>query len=207
MKKYFLPLITGITLVLYSCGQHAKKVDEGQIKKNEYSSKEVGWTIEIPKNWTVTDLEKTKESTERGMKIIKEATDEEFDYSGLKNLITFQKDKFNIFQSSSEPFKLEYNGEWEENDHSLKILLYETYKNQGIKADSSETTIEKIDGLDFRTYSFTLYNPKGEPILTQVMYNRLINGLSFSVNINYNNENDRDVMLKAFKSSSFTHRR
>lgn len=141
------------------------------------------------------------------MKIIKEATDEEFDYSGLKNLITFQKDKFNIFQSSSEPFKVEINGEWEENDIYLKGLLYKTYENQGIKADSSETTIEKIDGLDFRTYSFILYGPKGEPILTQVMYSRLINGFSFAVNINYNNKRDRNVMLKAFKNSKFTQRR
>lgn len=208
MKKLFFSLITGTSLLLVSCGQAAtKKTDEGEIREQEYFSKEIGWTIEIPQGWTVTDLEKTKESTERGMKAIQESTNTKIDYSELKNLITFQKNQSNLFQSSSEPFKPQYEGEWEEHLQYVKALAYETYENQGIKADSSETTIEKINGLDFHTFSYTIYGPKDEVILKQILYSRLINGFDFGVNINYTNENDRDVMLKAFKNSKFTQRR
>lgn len=207
MKRLFLTLTIGTALSLCSCKEPAKKTDEGEIREQEYFSKEIGWTIEIPQGWTVNDLEKTKESADRGMKAIQESTNTEIDYSELKNLITFQKNQSNLFQSSSEPFKPEYEGEWEEHLQYVKALAYETYENRGIKADSSETTIEKINGLDFHTFSYTIYGPKDEVILKQILYSRLINGFDFGVNINYNNENDRDVMLKAFKNSKFTQRR
>lgn len=121
----------------------------------------------------------------------------------MKNLISFQKNQFNIFQSSSEPFELEYEGEWEETNSELKEIIYKTYLNQGIKADSSATIIEKIDGLDFHKYSFTIYSPKGKVILNQIMYSRLINGFDFGVNINFNNDKDKDELLKVLRNSKF----
>ena len=114
-----------------------------------------------------------------------------------------QINQFNIFQSTSEPFELEYEGEWEENIRELKEILFATYKNQGIKADFSATSIEKINGLDFHTYSFTIYSPKGIVILKQLLYSRLINGYDFGVNLNYNNDKDRDELLRVFINSKF----
>lgn len=209
MKKLFFTLTIGVSIFLiFSCGRTTtKKTDEGQIREKEYTSAEIGWTMDIPEGWQVTDLEKTKKSAERGQKAIEESTNTEVDLSNVRNLITFQKNPFNIFQSSSEPFKLEYEGEWEENNRYLKTLIFDTYKNKGMKVDSTPTTIEKIDGLDFHCYTFTIYGPKGEAILKQLMYSRLINGFGFNVNINYNNEKDRDEMLNSFRKSTFNKRR
>ena len=205
MKKILFTIFTGIALSLTSCGQvdPNKNIDEGKVEGNVYTSEEIGWTIEIPKGWTVIDKEKTKETNEKGLKALEETMGGEIDYSGLKSLISLQKDQFNIFQSTSDPFKLEYEGEWEENNSALKEILYTTYLNQGMKTDSSATTIEKIDGLEFHKYSFTIYSPKGEVILKQIMFSRLINGFDFGVNINYNNDKDRDELLKVFKNSKF----
>lgn len=205
MKKILFTIITGISLSLTSCGQvdPNKNIDEGNVEGNIYTSKEIGWTIEIPKGWTVVDKEKTKETNEKGLKALEETIDGEIDFSGLKNLISLQKDQFNIFQSTLEPFELEYEGEWEENNAALKEIIYTTYLNQGMKSDSSATTIEKIDGLEFQKYSFTIYSPKGEVILKQIMFSRLINGFDFGVNINYNNDKDRDELLKVFRKSKF----
>lgn len=205
MKKTIFTIITGIAISLTSCGQADpnKNIDEGKVEGDIYTSQEIGWTIEIPKGWAVIDKEKIKETNEKGLKAIEETIDGEIDYSGLKNLISFQKNRFNIFQSTSEPFELEYEGEWEENNAVLKDIIYSTYENQGIKADSTATKIETIDGLDFQTYSFTIYSPKGEIILRQIMYSRLINGFDFGANINYNNDKDRDELLKVFRNSKF----
>ncbi|RAR48403.1 hypothetical protein [Flavobacterium lacus] len=205
MKKLLFTIIVGISLSLTSCGQvdPNNNIDEGKVEGNIYTSQEIGWTIEIPKGWTVIDKEKTKETNEKGLKAIEETIDGQVDYSGLKNLISFQKNQFNIFQSTSEPFELEYEGEWEENNAALKEIIYTTYLNQGIKTDSSATTVEKIDGLEFQTYSFRIYSPKGEVILKQIMFSRLINGFDFGVNINYNNDKDRDELLKVFRNSKF----
>lgn len=205
MKKIFFVIITGLAVTLASCGQFDpnKNIDEGKVEGNIYTSEEIGWTIEMPKGWTVIDKEKTKKTNEKGLKAIEETIDGKVDYSGLKNLISFQKNQFNIFQSTSEPFKLEYEGEWKKNNAALKEIIYTTYRNQGIKTDSSATTIEKIDGLEFHKYSFTIYSPKGEVILKQIMFSRLINGFDFGVNINYNNDKYRDELLKVFRNSKF----
>lgn len=205
MKKILFTIFTVLLLSLTSCGQTDpnKNIDEGKIEGNIYTSQEIGWTIVIPKSWTIVDKEKNKEINEKGLKALEETLEGEVDYSKLKNLISLQKDQFNNFQSTSEPFELEYDGEWEENNSALKEIIYTTYLNQGIKADSSATTVEKIDGLDFQRYSFTIYSPKGEALLKQIMFSRLINGFDFGVNINYNNDKDRDELLKVFRNSKF----
>lgn len=204
MRKYLF--IIACTLILItSCVQRDpnKSVDEGTVENNTYTSSEIGWTIEIPKGWKVIGKDIKKRRTEKGLNAIQEVIDGEIDYSNLKDLIAFEKNRFNIFQSTSELFNLEYEGEWEENHAALKEIIYSTYLNQGIKVDSSSTTIEKIDNLDFHSYTFTVYGLKGEIILKQIIFSRLINGFDFGVNINYNNYKDRDEMLRVFKSSKF----
>ncbi len=205
MKRILFTVITGFTIILTSCGEvdPNKNIDEGKVDGNFYTSNDIGWTIEIPKGWKIVEKEKTQEMNERGFKALEETLENEIDYSGLKNLISFQKNQFNLFQSSSEPFDLEYEGEWDDNNAALKEIIYSTYENQGIKVDSSTTKIENLDGLDFQTFSFTLYGSKGEVILKQIMYSRLINGFDFCVNINYNNDQDRDELLKVLRNSKF----
>lgn len=205
MKNFFFTIIAGFSLSLTSCGQvdPNKNIDEGKVEGNIYTSQEIGWTIEIPKGWKVIDKEKIEEINEKGLKVIEETIGGQVDYSGLKNLISFQKNQFNMFQSTSEPFALEYEGEWEENNAALKEIIYSTFLNQGIKTDVSATTVEIIDGLEFQRFGFTIYSPNDEVILKQIMYSRLINGFDFGVNINYNNDNDRDELLAVFRNSKF----
>jgi hypothetical protein len=205
MKALFQLTLLGVLLLISSCKQidPNKQVDEGKVVKNTYTSEDIGWTIEIPKGWTIVEKDKTEELNTKGLKAIAEVVDGEIDVSGLKHLISFQKNQFNIFQSTSEPFKVEYDGEWEVNNAELKKIMYSAYLNQGIKVDSSATSTINVDGLDFRYYSFTIYGPKGEIILNQAIYSRLINGLDFGVNLNYNNEKDKIEMMTAWKSSKF----
>lgn len=205
MKKMLFTILTGMLITVTSFGQTNpnKNIDEGKVEGNIYTSQEIGWTIKIPEGWKVIDKNKTKETNEKGLKALEETIEEDIDYNGLKNLISFQKNQFNTFQSTSEPFELEYEGEWEENNSALKEIIYTTYLNQGMNADSSTTTIEKIDGLDFHKYSFTIYSFEGEVILKQIIFGRLINGFDFGVNINYNNDKDRDELLKVFGNSKF----
>lgn len=204
MKKNIFILITGVLITLYSCGivNPNNTVDEGKVDENIYTSEEIGWSIEIPKGWEVTTMEYKEQKEKKGYDALKEVIGD-FDYNELKNLIGFKKGQFNIFQSTSEPFELEYEGEWEDNNQLLKEVMFHTFENQGIKVDTTATKIEKIDGLDFHSFSFKVFDPKGKVILTQIVYSRLINGFDFGVNINYNNDKDRDEMLNAWHNSKF----
>ncbi len=190
--------------VLFSCKTDPnKQIDEGKITENIYHSEEIGWTMEIPKGWNITHKSAIDRRTKKGLEALSETAGVEIDANGLKQLLNFQKNKFNIFQSVSEPFKEEYEGEWEENNIELKKLIYITYLEKGIKVDSTETITIKIDGLEFKSSKFTIYSPKGEVILNQIMYSRLINGLDFGVSINYNNESDKKEILEAWLNSKF----
>lgn len=204
MKKILTIASLLATLILSSCRQPDpnEQIDEGTVKENTYTSEEIGWTIEIPDGWTVIEIEQTKANNEKGLKAIEETIEGEIDFSGLKNLIGFQKNQFNIFQSTSEKFELEYEGEWKDNNEAIKELLYTTYTNQGIDIDTSSSQTA-IDGLDFEVFHVTVYAPNGEIILHQDMYSRHINGFDFGVNLNYNNDKDKDALMTSWKNSKF----
>ncbi|MBJ2176338.1 hypothetical protein JBL43_18950 [Aureibaculum sp. A20] len=194
-----------IILLITSCKKvnSNEAVDEGSVNSNVYNSKEIGWTITIPNDWKVTTKQQSQSHTNKGKEILENQIGDNINISGLKNLIGFQKNPFNSFQSTSEPFEIEYPGEWKENNILLKKLMYDTYTDQDMKTDTSATTVVNIDGLDFQTYEFIIYGPDGEEIIKQQMYNRLINGFDFGVNINYNNEADKKEMLDAWVNSKF----
>lgn len=202
----FISILSVISIVVFtSCKPKDpnQQIDEGLVNKNTYTSNEIGWTINIPEGWSVTTREQNEQNQQKGLKAFENVIDEDIDLSRFKNLIGFQKNQFNSFSSTSEPFVEQYEGEWEENNTWLKMMMCSTFEQQGIKIDSSETYIELIDGLKFLTYEFTIYGPKGEAIMHQLMYTRLINGYDFGVNINYTNYDDKKELIDAWKSSKF----
>ena len=71
-----------------------------------------------------------------------------------------------------------------------------------MKFDTSSSTM-KIDGLDFEAFHITIFDPKGDTLICQDMYNSYINGYDFGVNINYDNQEDKETMMKVFRRSKF----
>jgi hypothetical protein len=204
--KLIYPYFTSFALLLLAaCGKvdPNQQIDEGSVSEDIYTSEEIGWTIPIPKGWEIVTLNQTKEYLEKGIDAVEEVVDADVDYSNLKNLISFKKNRSNLFSSTSEPFTIEYEGEWEENNELLKELILETFDKQGIKAEASPTEIELIDELEFQTYEFTMKLPNGDVFLRQKIYSRHINGFDFGANISYDNETFGSEMLSAWKQSKF----
>jgi hypothetical protein len=201
MRIYILTILTLILFV--SCKTDPnKQVDEGTVKENKYHSNEIGWTIEIPKGWNVTQRGESQKREDKGLKAINEANGIDYDASGLKQLISFQKDRLHIFAATSEKFELEYDGEYEEQKKMVKELLYNTYAENGIKIDTTSSK-EKIDNLEFDLFQITVYNPKGGIMLYQDLYCRYMNGLDFGVNLNYINDKEKKELMKVWKNSKF----
>jgi hypothetical protein len=201
MRIYILPIL--IFTFLTSCKTDPnKQIEEGTVKENIYYSKEIGWTIEIPKGWKVTQLEKSLEREKKGLKLINEANGIDYDASGLKQLLSFKKDRFHVFQSSSEKAEIEYDGEYEENKKLVREMLYETYASNGIKIDTISSK-EKIDNLEFDLFRIKVYGPKGNVILYQNLYSKYINGRDFGVNLNYIKEKEKMELMNVWRNSKF----
>lgn len=183
-----------------SCG---KKEQDENIDGRTYTSRDIGWTINIPDRWEIVSQDRLEKLDKKGLEAIESVVEGSVDYSKLKHLISFSNNQFNIFQSTIEPFESEYDGEWEDINKALKEIILRTYKENGIRADATEISNESIDGLVFQKYEVTLYSPKGEVFLRQLMYSKLINGFDFGLSISYNNSLDKNIMLKAWRDSRF----
>src|SRR5687768_10775775 len=202
MKNQLKFITIGLILVLLSCKSDPnKQIDEGTVHGDMYSSDEIGWTIKIPEGWKVTSRDELQEHDENGLKAMQEVQGE-IDVTGLKHLVSFQKDQFNNFSSTSEPFNAGYEGKWEDNNRALQELLYETYRQQGIEVDTSSSKA-LVDALEFEVFYIAIHGPDGQIILNQELYSRYINGFDFGVNINYNNSKDKDEMTVVWKDSKF----
>lgn len=194
-------IFISIVLLIVACRQDPnKQIEEGQVNGDVYESAEIGWSVKIPKGWTVV-----RQNLEKGKEAMEKTAGGEIDVSQLKQLITFKKDAFNLFASTSEPFEEEYPGEFIENTKYIQKLIYDTYVNQGIKADTSSGAA-LIDDLNFSMLEFKIYGKDGNLIMTQKLYSRLINGFQFGININYNNDEDRDILMDAVMNSKFDKR-
>ncbi|MCX6272288.1 MAG: hypothetical protein NTU44_13940 [Bacteroidetes bacterium] len=197
MRNYLNFLV--ICFVLISCKQvdPNKYIDEGYLKDNLYKSNEIGWTIQIPDGWEVV-----KPDNRVGKAAIEITTGAKIDLSEQKHLINFKKDHANLFVSTSQPFKEEYPGEFIEGTESMNKIIYDTYKSRGAKTDTSSGSVF-IDGMEFRTFTIKIYSEEGGLILNQILYSGLVNGYDLGININYNNEKDKNIMLEALMKSKF----
>lgn len=194
MKKLF-GLLLNILFASLSFGQTEEK--------KVFTFNTIGWTIERPEGWTIVSKETNEKREKKGLDAMEETLGQEIDISGLRQLISFQKNKSNIFISTTEPFNPKINGDWKKNTEKLKDLLVETYANKNIKTEASTITTETIDDLDFQVYTLQLYTQKGDLFLTQIMYTKLLNGLLFSVCFSYNDEGYKEEILTAWRNSKF----
>ncbi|HET6225159.1 MAG TPA: hypothetical protein VFF27_02705 [Bacteroidia bacterium] len=190
---------------LFSCAPKDpnKQVDEGKVNGTIYESKEIGWSIEIPNDWQIISKDKIEQNEQLGKDAMEKTVGGPIDTKTLKHLISFQKDRFNIFSSTSQPFKEEYAGEYKKNTQLIYDVLYNTFTDQGIKVDTASGK-ETVQGIEFNTFHTTIYKPDGKVILKQILYSQFLKGFDFGATISYNNEENKETMLKAWKNSKFT---
>ncbi|NBW35625.1 MAG: hypothetical protein EBR30_11540 [Cytophagia bacterium] len=190
-------------LPIYACNsQHA-----GQVEYKLYKDEGTGWVTKFQNSFQVMSAEEIAKLEGRGQVAMEETLDEKLVLTH-KNLLWLKKDQFNSFTSNSQPFDAVTDGSYAENQALLFETIEETFKNQGLEFNVKYGKV-LIDNLEFSTMETTLYTPdRKKVIMNQIMYDRLINGtLSLTLNINYNNEVDKAVLLDIINSSKFSKRK
>ncbi len=208
MRRTFLCCIM-LTYFIVGChSQQSLKEKQDQLTTGKiddtfkYSCKEVGWETSLPKDWNLLTKEETEKMNAKGKKAMEESTGNTIDVSGLTELVNLKKDLFNSFLSTIEKYDIS-TGSYDDHNTEIDKLINDTYNAKNIKFDT-KTGNEKIDNVVFHTLEITLYKPGSkEVLLNQKMYNTLLNGYDFAMTINYNNEGDRQTLMKIVNGSRF----
>ena len=188
------------TLIIFSsCNTSSQK--EERDKLETYTSKEIGWTIEIPQGFKLTSQIKRDADDQKGKEAMANVYEGELKIDTLRHLVSFMKNQFNSFDSTIEPYEETEAGEYAENNVLIHKLIFDTYHKQGIKIDTSSSKIN-LKGQLFNAFYIKIFGPNGEVALNQIMYSKMIKGYDFGVNINYNNEEDKNALISAFMNSN-----
>lgn len=199
MKKNLFLLLTFISF-LSACNLSAPKEEETTPKI--YNCKEIGWTIEIPKGFQSLSKNRMEANAEKGKAAIGKVTEGEIKTDGLKHLVNFQKNQFNSLNATIEAYKEKQDGDYIKNNQTVKKLIFDAYASQKIKIDTVSGK-EMIAGYLFNRFDIKIYGPNHEVLINQIMFNQLIKGYDFGVNINYNNNVDKESLIRAFEKSKF----
>lgn len=188
------------TVIIFS-GCNSSSVKEERDALETYTSKEIGWTIEIPHGFKRTSQIKIDADDQKGKEAIEKVYQGELKIDSLRHLVSFMKNQFNSFDSTIEPYEETEAGEYAENNVLIHKLIFDTYHKQGIKIDTSFAKIN-LKGQLFNAFYIKIFGPNGEVALNQIMYSKMIKGYDFGVNINYNNEEDKNALISAFMNSN-----
>lgn len=196
MKNIFL-ILTSILAI--SCQQSVLTTSE--IKSIPINEK-ISWNIQLPKGWNVISQQKMDKIESKGKKAMEETIGEEVEMNH-ENLVTINKNQFNSLIANRQVYDSIIDGPYVELQDLLFKSILEAYRNQGIKFDYQYGN-DTIDGMSFRTLSTTLYAPQtNEIILNQILWDRLFDDYALMININYNNDTDKNKLMNLVESSSF----
>lgn len=198
--KIFALLLLSISIL--ACNQTVKKEQEPPISMIVHQDSAIGWTLEIPSNWKIKSPKEIAKLNQQGIESMENAVGTEMDVSLFYHCLSFAKDSVNLFQSVREKYA-EDETAWKKNNAALKALFCEVYANQGVRVDSSETTIEEVDGVKFHCYEILFYNNKQVITMSQIFYSTLFKGYDFSVSMCANNEKDKQELIAIWENSVF----
>jgi len=173
--------------------------------ETKFYNKDFDWSITIPKNFDTVSAVQWAKMQNKGMDAIEKTYDQKID-NQAKTIFVFTSDKLNYFESNYQPFDTATDGSFMESCKSVSEVLYQTFAAQmpGTKIDTA-SSIEKIDNMDFQKLTMKVSYPNNM-VLNMDMYTRLFDKKQFSVNIMYVDKAKGELMLDAWKKSTFGHK-
>lgn len=202
MKLKLFVLAAIAAACVSSCKNNSKAPDEGTVKGQVYTDSTLGWTITIPQGWEMMTHAQLKALEQKGSDALQQSTGKKISTTDLKYLVNFRKDQFNTFSATLQPFDGTQQ-QYDSNTVSVDNLLYQTFKSQGIPADTASGKAT-IQGLNFRVFYCTINNPNGGVLLQEALFSRFMNGNDFGISITYNNDENKKAMMDALMNSSFS---
>src|SRR5262249_19859667 len=125
-------------LVVLACCKHGKNQQSLQEKQKElgagmldeksmYTVKEVGWTVQLPKDWTLVTQRQSGETTKKGQGAVEQWIGTKIYTSELVYLVSGQRNKFRASESTMELFDASKDGSYENQTAMVRELIRQAY--------------------------------------------------------------------------------
>jgi len=194
MSRNIYAFLVTILLLFQNCS--------GQKTDTKFYDKDFKWSIQIPKDFTKVSAKEWAEKQQRGENALEKTTGEEV-INEAKTIFVFKTDDMNYFEANYQPFDVNIDGDYSENNRNVNHALYQTFKDNmpNARIDTLSST-EKIDSLFFYKHETKIYLPNNQ-ILDIIMYSKLFDKKEFTVNIMFADPKRGKEMIDAWKNSKF----
>jgi len=194
MSRNIYAFLAIILLLFQNCS--------GQNTDTKFYDKDFKWSIQIPKDFTKVSAKEWTEKQQIGENALEKTTGEEV-INEAKTIFVFKTDDMNYFEANYQPFDINIDGDYRENNRNVNHALYQTFKDNmpNARIDTLSST-EKIDSLFFYKHETKIYLPNSQ-ILDIIMYSKLFDKKEFTVNIMFADPKRGKEMIDAWKNSKF----
>lgn len=174
-----------------------------QQESYDYFFQEVGWTITLPYDFTLLDLNDYSVNMQEDPSYGEEDDDLSTDMLATQTMFIAIKDRFNHFNITISPFDPEEDGSWEKFNQQVKDQAYKTMvKIIGSQDIDTTSKIEYIDGLPFEKFHISA-TINGDQKLEMFLLSRWYKGFDFSIASLCVNDETRKQIELMLKSSRF----
>jgi hypothetical protein len=197
MRRSILAFVMAF-IIFQSCNGPVKSSSK-EIINNEFK-----WKIQIPEGFESVTADQWAKLQNRGQEAIEKTYDTKIQ-NQAKTIFVFRADQLNYFESNSQPFDSAIDGDYLQTYNDVNRMLYGTFEAQmpAAKLDSA-SSIESIDGKEFRSYRVTI-NVPDKLLMELLTYSRLFGNKEFTVNIMTADKKKQKILVDAWRSSKFGH--
>ncbi len=173
-----------------------------------FISEEIGWTIEIPKYWSVKSESEAAKDVAEGQELLQQNGTNLGIVPGTKPLvlINHNENEINKLQAGLIPFDMSNGFNREAYIQMIREELTLNYRKLGFWASSTLDTAE-IDGVAFEVIRFKVRIKGSTTGMDHVMYRHLIEseGYEFVVNITSEKSYYEKKIMEKWNESKFSH--
>jgi len=201
---YSITLIMKRTLFLLASVILLSQLGKAQdtVKTNQFYDNEFKWKIIIPPNFQTVSLDEWNKFKNKGSEAVEKTYDQKV-VDKSKTIFVFRSDNFNYFEANYQPFDIKTDGDYLASNKAVDKVLYNTLKAQipNVTVDSASTQIN-VGNLPFNAFILRASLPNNI-VFSIYSFSRLFGKKDFTVNIMFVNSTKGDIMLNAWKSSTF----
>lgn len=173
-----------------------------QQEHNEYFFQEVGWTITLPYDFTLLDLNDYSMNMQEDDLFANE-DDLPTDIMATQTMFIAIKDRFNHFNINISPFNPEEDGSWAKSNQLVKDEAYKVMaKIMGGERLDTASTIEYIDGIAFEKFRISAIISADQK-LDMFLFSKWYKGYDFSIATLCLDDETRKQIEMMLKSSRF----